>query len=172
VSCLRVARGVKEGLLAGHAEVDLSLIVVWVDVLAGDGRAGAEEARTLFDDRRVLQFHDGERVVGRALAPLIGMPSLADVAERTKSDLASFERVYAKGFVHGPACAFDCVFFFDEGARWGERPPEPVGWASQLDPSSWEGVDPARCFFGAALRTEIHRLAEALLARGEDEAKR
>lgn len=167
-----MARGVEEGLLASHPDADLALIVVWVDVLAGDGGAGAEEARTLFEDPRVIQFHDGERAIGRAFAPLVGMPSLATIAERAKSDLASFERVYSKGFVHGPACAFDCVFFFDAEARWGERPPEPVAWASQLDPAMWEGVDPRRCFFGEALRAEIRRLADGLLPRKPAEAKR
>lgn len=167
-----MARGVREGVLAAHADADLALIVVWVDVLAGDGGAGAEEARTLFEDPRVLQFHDGERVIGRAFAPLVGMPPLAKIAERAKSDLASFERVYSRGFVHGPACAFDCVFFFDAEARWGDGPPVPLAWASQLDPALWEGVDRTRCFFGRELRAEIRRLADALLAPESDEAKR
>lgn len=152
-------------MLGAFPEADLRLLVVWTDVLAEDGAAGAERSSTIFaGDPRVTQFYDPERVVGRFLAPLVAMPSMADAARAQGVPLADFEGAMSAAFVHGPPCVFDTLFFFGGEAVWGDAPPTPRDWVTQLDPQVFVGIDPQRFRFGPELRARVGELAAQLLA--------
>lgn len=160
-------------MLEAYPEADLRLFVVWTDVLAEDGAAGARRSSAIFaGDPRAVQFHDPERVVGRTLAPLVRMPSMAEAARALGVPLTDFERSMSPAYVHGPPCVFDTLFFFDGEAVWGDAPPAPLDWVTQLDPGVYPGIDPERFRYGPELRARVGELAARLLgpsgARQED----
>ena len=102
-----MARGVKEAVLEGFPDRELEVLVVWVDVIQSDVDEGAARAARLFDDARVVQFHDPGLVAARAFAHHIDMPDMARVARHLEVELASFEDAFQPGFLHGSAAAFD-----------------------------------------------------------------
>jgi len=141
--------------------------VIWTHVLDTDDREGAQRASAVFDDARVHQFHDPERLLGRALAESISMPSIREVCEATGEELSLYEGIMAPSFITGPAAVFDTVFFYEPGVRWpevGGGVPEHVSWVTQLDPEIYVGVEPRRFRYGEALKEEMGVLAGALLA--------
>lgn len=173
-----MARAADAAVLEAFPEADLRLFVVWTDVLSEDGAAGALRSSGIFaGDGRVVQFHDPARVAGRALAPLVGMPALSDVARELGQPLESFEATMSPAFVRGPACLFDTLLFYGPEATWDAppaAPPAPEEWVTQLDPGVFLGIDPARFRYGPELRARMGELARLVLdaARAEREEQR
>lgn len=169
---MRVARAVRESVLRAFPAADLSLDVVWVDVLAADGPEGAERSAQLFDDPRVRQFHDGSRRAARALAGFVGMPSMRTLSEARDIPIADLEDVYLHDFVHGAPAAFDSVLFFAPEAEWTDEPPAPVDWVTQLDPGMFVGIDPEHFRYGDELAARLRDIATDLLARDDERRDR
>ena len=118
---------------------EISLMVVWMRMYEADSLDAAENASELFrSDDRVVQFYDPEKMIGLAIAKGLG-------AEEDE-------------------VAWDVYLFYDGGARWGDRPPEPLAWAHQLSESSW--ADPSRFHQGEDLAKELQDLMEDLIKGG------
>lgn len=110
-------------LASPHTNLLVSL--VWIDMLALDGRFTAGLAARRMQDPRVRQFHDPGKWAGRALAESLGGPGKV---------------------------AWDVYLFYAPGAVWGDSPPLPVRWTHQLS-DSW--ADPAHYRHGASLVEEL-----------------
>lgn len=153
------ARAVQASLLDALPRVDFAAALVFIDMLASDGRAAAEAAAARFSDARVRCFHDPTHRAGRALAATLGWRRHV---------------------------AWDCYLFYGRSTRWdGEALPAPAGWFHQLqDREVWEeevrdaGGDgawtrhlaerseapPERFRTGAALADALAETGRALLA--------
>jgi hypothetical protein len=136
---------------------------VWTNTIASDDAPGAASAAALFEDPRVHQFHDPERMVGQLYAPTLKMPSLKEVAAASGVEPEAFEGRFGNGYIYGKAAVFDTVLFFPPGVEWGATAPEPASFVTQLDPAIFR-VDAERYRFGKEMGDEMARLARALLA--------
>ena len=85
--------------------VEINILVVWLNMLPGDSESSAKESARIFRDHRVRQFYDPNQYAGRAIA----------------------ERVGWRGRV-----AWDIYLFYPPGAEWDKRPPTPSVWMHQL----------------------------------------
>jgi hypothetical protein len=83
-------------------------------MLEGDDAAAAETASEVFDDPRVTQFWDPQRLAGRAAAASLGRDGLV---------------------------AWDVYMLFDAGPTWDDALPAPERWAHQLGDESWGHAD-------------------------------
>jgi hypothetical protein len=129
---------VQEVFGQGFPQADVSITVVWIDMLDADNAQAARGSARILDDPRVVQFHDPERRVGEAIATRFGA---------------------------GGHIAWDVYLFYPQGSTWGASPPLPVEWMHQLD-DTW--ADPARFYWDRDLLDKLHEIAGRLtgLSRG------
>lgn len=88
-------------------------------MLAADNAIIANEASEIFQYDDVVQFHDPNRLVGKAIAESLGANN---------------------------AIGWDMYLFYEAESIWEEKPPLPLAWAHQLDalwadPSYFAGED-------------------------------
>jgi len=103
-ACVAGAVAVKRGVVQEFSDRDVLTVIVWIDMLPSDNQKTAEAASVIFDKGHVVQFHDPNQRVGKALA---------------------------RGIVsNGPA--WDTYLTYSPGSRWEDRPPEPFDWSHQL----------------------------------------
>ena len=97
-------------MLQAFPDVEISVAVVWIDILRGDNREEALKATERFiEDPRVRFFYDHERVTGESF-----MRSVPELDE-------------------GQVLAWDIYMFYGTDAEWaGEFPPRPATHMYQL----------------------------------------
>jgi hypothetical protein len=92
--------------------------MVWIPMLPADDMDAANAQEALFQDERVYQYWDGERVLGRQVSQTL--------------KLAAF-------------VAWDIYLLYSPGATWkGERIPAPDFWMHQLNERPDLLLDPDR----------------------------
>lgn len=91
-------------------DADISVAVVWIDILGGDNREEALKATERFvDDPRVKFFYDQKRMTGEAF-----MKTVPELSEKQ-------------------VLAWDIYMFYDADAEWaGKLPPSPDTHMYQL----------------------------------------
>ena len=67
-ACVAGAIAVNEAVVAAYPAADVSIFVVWIDILRSDDYAAAQRVAGIFNDPRVRQFHDPNRLVGDSFA--------------------------------------------------------------------------------------------------------
>ena len=67
-ACVRGAIAVNESVVNAYPRADVSIFIVWIDILATDDYAAAQRMAGIFNDPRVRQFHDPNRLLGDAFA--------------------------------------------------------------------------------------------------------
>lgn len=144
-------------LLERFPEAEVELFIVWVDVFTDDSHEAALESAAIPVAPRVQQFFDAERRAARALAPITNLPTMARVAEHIGDSLERLARFQKPGYLHGEPSAYDTVFFYERDAVWGESPPEPMDWITQLRPEVHVGLDPERSFWEFDFYAELER---------------
>ena len=99
---------VQELLDEEFPDVDISVSLIWVDIMGPDDYEVEVEAGEVVTDPRLRQFHDPKphRLAGRAFG----------------------EGRMAKG--KGPA--FDMYCIYDAGITWEDELPDPSDWYHQL----------------------------------------
>ncbi len=114
-ACVRGAIAVNESVVNAYPSADVSIFIVWIDILAMDDYAAAQRMTVVFNDPRVRQFHDPNRLVGDA---------------------------FAKGLLDEPP-AWDMYLLYaaSEQQLWVDSPPKPTNWMHQLGARD---VDPTR----------------------------
>jgi len=119
---LQGARAVQTLLAERFPLADVSVSVVWINMLEPDSADAAEAAARIVGDPRARHFYDPNRGVGQAIAASIG----------------------GRGQV-----AWDMVLFYPAGGEWQAAPPRPATWAHQLAGEVW--ADPLRYRGGGGL---------------------
>jgi hypothetical protein len=128
---------VQQGILAAFPDLDVSVSLVWIEMLQTDDLEAARAIAATFSDPRVRHFHD-PRASRRAGA-------------------AFGRRLLAPG-----RPAWDVYLFFDRDAGWrGDEAPKPVAWWHQL--GAQHGADPSR--LAAGVLAERLRQTAGSLAR-------
>ncbi len=84
---------------------DISVGIVWINMLAGDTQEAARRSAIIVADPRVRHFYDPDRQAGKAIAEVLGW----------------------KGHI-----AWDIYLFYAQDAVWGHLPPEPGTYMHQL----------------------------------------
>ena len=114
-ACVAGAIAVNEAVVAAYPVADVSIFVVWIDILRSDDYAAAQRVAGIFNDPRVRQFHDPNRRAGE---------------------------VFAIGLLEQPP-AWDMYLLYAATPRqlWVDHPPRPVDWMHQLGS---DVADPAR----------------------------
>ncbi len=114
-ACVAGAIAVNEAVVVAYPAADVSIFVVWIDILPSDDYAAAHRVAGIFSDPRVRQFHDPNRLVGDA---------------------------FAKGLLEQPP-AWDMYLLYAATPQqlWVDHPPKPADWMHQLGSST---ADPAR----------------------------
>ena len=93
--------------------MEIAIMIVWIDMLSGDHATTASAAAKMFQGERVVQLHDPNKLIGKAIAESIGANN---------------------------AIAWDMYLFFERGCEWKEQLPSPLTWAHQLD-DPWASPD-------------------------------
>ena len=114
-ACVAGAIAVNEAVVVAYPAADVSIFVVWIDILPSDDYAAAQRVAGIFNDPRVRQFHDPNRLVGDS---------------------------FAKGLLEQPP-AWDMYLLYAATPQqlWGDYPPKPADWMHQLASGA---ADPAR----------------------------
>ena len=98
----------RRSILEEFPDADISVSIVWIQMLPDDTKATAKRSARIIDDPRVRHFYDPEQWSGTAIAG---------------------------GFDWEGKVAWDVYLFYDRGSQWTEGPPAPVDFMHQL---SWE----------------------------------
>lgn len=109
---MRGAREVRKVLIEELPRPNIDIIVIWIDMLAGDNENTATKSSEIFQNTSVRQFHDPNRLIGKAIAESLGSN---------------------KGI------AWDIYLFYKKENLWKETPPQPLYWLHQLD-DLWAGI--------------------------------
>ena len=148
--------------------MDFALFIVWVNIFKDDGPETAAGSAVIPDEPRVQQFHDENRRLARAIAPVMGIPAMSTVAAHLDVGLERFERNLDPGYLNGPPAAYDAVFFYGPDAEWKDGPPTPDDWLTQLVPNVHTGLDPERFFWEFDFYDELERRGAQHLPREPD----
>lgn len=125
----------QDSILKKFPDTDISVSLVWVEMLPTDNRVAAENMAASIRDPRVVHYFDprGARLAGGA---------------------------FAKGIIReGAGPAWDVYFFYDKDAEWQHAPPGPAEWFHQLGGGT--RADPRRFaagVIGDKLHEAMHRL--------------
>lgn len=95
----------QRSIIQGLPHANISVSIVWVNMLPEDTETGAVRSALIIDDPRVRHFHDPARRVGEAVAASLGWEDYV---------------------------AWDIYLFYEAGTRWLEAPPPPAYYAHQL----------------------------------------
>ena len=98
----------QRSILEEFPDADISVSIVWIQMLPDDTKATANRSARIIDDPRVRHFHDPEQRSGAAIAQSIGR----------------------EGEV-----AWDIYLFHEKDSAWTEGPPAPIDFMHQLN---WE----------------------------------
>jgi copper ion binding protein len=133
--CLQGAESIQKTIVENMKGKDLSVIIVWTNMLNTDDQNSAYKAASLFKDASIVQFFDSENKFGDLVA----------------------KRLSPQG-----KKAWDIYMFFDKGTQWGEGIPRPFEYAHQL---SWEvqpWVDGTKYFCGQELTKRLDDIVATL----------
>ena len=128
------ARAVQRVLVQEFPLADISVSIVWIDMVALDSEDTARVSAKIVEDPRVCHFHDPEKRAGKAIAESLG----------------GQDKV-----------AWDMYLFYTKGSEWDDGPPMPADWVHQLQGTNW--ADPARCHCGSDLVEELHKAMSKLI---------
>jgi len=96
---------VQRSIIEGFPHADISVSIVWINMLPEDTEAHAGRSARIINDPRVRHFHDPAKRSGQAIAASLGW----------------------KDYV-----AWDVYLFYEAGSRWLDGPPAPAYYLHQL----------------------------------------
>jgi hypothetical protein len=110
-------------------------------MLPTDNAAAARSSAAQFEDPRVMQFWDPERLTGIAWSAqfqVAFVPALLDSLPPEEE-----MRPHLEQWVADPATrpAWDVAYFYPARAKWVDQVPKPQGWTKQV--GFWGPDDPA-----------------------------
>ena len=120
-------------VVSKNRKAQIEIIVIWIEMLTRDNESTARNAAGMFINQRVMQFHDPNRLAGKAIAESLG----------------------AAG-----AVAWDMYLFYSKESKWEKKPPAPLAWVHQLD-DSWADKD--HFAWGEELSERLHQIMRKLI---------
>lgn len=128
------ARAVQRVIVEDFPRAEVSVSIVWINMLAQDNEKTTRASARVIGDPRVRHFHDPEKHAGKAIAESLG---------GEESD-----------------AAWDVYLFYEKAIEWIEDAPTPSDWMHQLMGSSW--ADLAHYHTGDELVGELHKAMRKL----------
>jgi mercuric ion transport protein len=132
--CLQGAESVQRTIIENMGKKNLSVIIVWTNMLQSDGENTAFRAASLFKDKNIVQFFDEENKFG-------------DVA--------------AKSINPAGEQAWDIYMFFDKDTKWNKSLPRPFEYVHQLG-STRTWADQTKYFCGSKLTERLASITTSL----------
>ena len=133
--CLLGAQAVHKSVIEQMKNKDISVMIVWTNMLKTDDKENAYKAASMFKDPSIVQYFDAENKVGDLVA----------------------QRLNAKG-----AKAWDIYMFFDKDIEWNETIPRPFDYAHQLSASLHPWADISKYFCGNDLTKRLTHITTSL----------
>ena len=134
------ARAVQKSILEGFPKADISVSVIWIDMLPSDNADAAKKIAKTIKDPRVRHFHDPR-----------------------ENHLAG--KAFANGLIReGAGPAWDIYLFYEKGTSWDEKTPRPFAWWHQL--GGGKRADPEH-FAAGMLGEKLKDSMEKLTGQGE-----
>lgn len=133
--CLQGAQAVQETVLKYKAQKDISVIIVWTNMLKSDDKENAFKAASMFKDPTIVQYFDAENKFGDLVA----------------------RRLNPKG-----EKAWDIYMFFDKEDTWSNTIPRPFDYAHQLSASIHPWADNTKYFCGNDLMKRLKDITTSL----------
>jgi len=133
--CLQGAQSIQKAVIEQMAEKNISVIIVWTNMLKTDDKENAYKAASLFQNASVVQYFDGENKFGDMVA----------------------RRLNPKG-----EKAWDIYMFYDKDVEWGNSIPRPFEYAHQLSSSIHPWADQTKYFCGSDLTKRLAEITSSL----------
>lgn len=133
--CLQGAQSVQKAVIEQMAEKNISVIIVWTNMLKTDDKENAYKAASLFQNPSVVQYFDAENQFGDMVA----------------------RRLNPKG-----EKAWDIYMFYDKDVEWASSMPRPFEYAHQLSATLHPWADQTKYFCGNALTKRLTEITSSL----------
>lgn len=132
--CLEGADAIQASVVKNMKTKDVSVIIVWTNMLQSDQENTALRAASMFKDKGIVQFFDAENKFGNHAAKAIN-PS--------------------------GESAWDIYMFFDKEVTWSKDLPQPFDYAHQLG-STRTWVDQSKYYCGPKLTERLNYIVNSL----------
>lgn len=133
--CLQGAEAVQKSVIEKMADKNISVIIVWTNMLKTDDQEHAFKAASMFKDGKIVQFFDAENKFGDLVA----------------------KRLNPKG-----EKAWDIYMFYDTEAEWNQTIPRPFDYAHQLSSLHHPWADNTKYFCGNDLTKRLTDITNSL----------
>jgi mercuric ion transport protein len=133
--CLQGAQAVQKSVIEQMKNKDISVIIVWTNMLKTDDKENAYKAASMFQDPSIVQYFDAENEFGDLVA----------------------QRLSPKG-----EKAWDIYMFFDKDTEWNKTIPRPFDYAHQLSASLHPWADNTKYFCGNDLTKRLTDITTSL----------
>ena len=111
----------------------VAVYVIWMPMVFGDSQAAAQSAGQMFAARRVSQYYDPHRRLGRACTSEAFRDCLRDALRATPRDNATYETIEAASNSPDDHPLWDAVLYYPPGVEWHDRLPMPSRWSKQVE---------------------------------------
>jgi mercuric ion transport protein len=133
--CLQGAEAVQKSVIEKMADKNISVIIVWTNMLETDNQEHAYKAASMFKDGKIVQFFDAENKFGDMVA----------------------KRLNPKG-----EKAWDIYLFYDKETEWNQTIPRPFDYAHQLNNLYHPWADTTKYFCGNDLTKRLNDITNSL----------
>ena len=133
--CLQGAQAVQKTVIEKMSDKNISVIIVWTNMLKSDDKESAYYAASMFKDPSVVQFFDADNKFG-------------DMVARKLSPQGQK--------------AWDIYMFYDKDVEWTGGIPRPFEYAHQLSESLHPWADQTKYFCGDDLRKRLTDITTSL----------
>lgn len=133
--CLQGAESVQKAIIEKMKDKDLSVIIIWTNMLKTDDQNSAYKAASLFKDPSIVQFFESENKFGDIVA----------------------QRLNPQG-----KKAWDIYMFFDKDTKWSKDFPRPFDYVHQLSSEVHPWVDKTKYFCGSNLTKRLDEIVTTL----------
>jgi len=167
---------VRKEIIESYPDADLSIIMVWLPMVPGDGERAARRRARELRDPRVRHFYDPDKLVGLAFAEDV----FGDCIGQALTALPNNHRLreHLEQWQGEPAArrvVWDAFFVYPQDFHWSDRVPKPARWAKQVEffpgggPGEPTGTfwadDCATTPYASDWHAEVRALAHQVLSR-------
>ncbi len=131
--CVHAANAIFTEAVKAYPEADLSVLVIWEPMLGSDNEAAARASATIFDDPRVHQFWDADRLSGITYSTEVYPQRMSQIAEAMPDDHFLKGRFDKNADVSPERIPmWDFALFYPAGVEWVDTPPASSAFIRQL----------------------------------------